>query len=108
MEGYIVYRFDEHSIRIEDLILPDNQKAIRVFLTQFLRHVRKEAILSVSISMLDNREVLDILRGFGFVKRKHDRHIYFCCSEQVLQRFPSLADSENWLLSDFDVDDFRI
>ncbi|MHC4116907.1 MAG: GNAT family N-acetyltransferase [Planctomycetota bacterium] len=108
LEGYIVYCPDGRSIRIEDLVLPDDRKAIRVFMTQFLRHVRKESIQSVSVHMLANGGVPDILKGFGFVQQRSDRNIYYYCSERLLRRFPSLADPASWLLSDFDVDNFRI
>ena len=108
LEGYIVYCLDEKSINIEDFILPEDQKAIRIFITQFLRYVKKKSVQSVVVQFLGNRELMDIFKRLGFVERKSDWGVYCYCSEKVLRRFPGLADSENWMLSEFDTDSFRI
>lgn len=108
LEGYIVYCLDENSIDIEDFILPEDQKAIRVFITQFLRYVKKKSVQSVVVQFLGNREIIDIFKHLGFVERKSDWGVYYYCSEKVLKRSPALAASENWMLSGFDTDSFRI
>jgi len=104
--GYIVYRPGERSVTISDFILPVGKKASRVFMTQFLRHVAEKAIQSVSVNVLGSRQIRDAFKCFGFVRRKSNSYVYYYCSEQVLDRFPDLANAENWLFSGFDNDSF--
>jgi len=108
LKGYIIYCMDEYSIDICDFVLPEDKKAIRVLMTHFLRHVRETPVKSVVMHFMENKEVQDAFRRFGFVKRKSDWSVYYCCKDDVLKRFPALVDSENWLLSGFDTDSFRI
>ncbi len=104
LEGYIIYCMDENSISIKDCILPEGGKAIRVFMTHFLRHARKLAPTSVTMQFLENKEMTGLFKRFGFVERKSDWHTYYSCNEQLLKRYPALKDSGNWLLSNFDMD----
>jgi len=106
VEGYIVYCLDEHSISIKDFVLPDGGRAIRILFAHFLRHVKKGPIRSVSVVLLGNRDLFDVLKRLGFAvrKREGDWPVYYYCSEQVLKRIPALADPQSWQLSEFDTE----
>ena len=104
VKGYIIYCDDEGSINMRDFIFPEDKRAFRIFLTHFLRHVRKVSPKSILIQLLENKEMVHLFRKFGFVKRKSDLNAYYCCNEHVLKRFPVLEDSENWLLLNSDLD----
>ena len=107
LKGYIVYCVDGQSISIEDFLLPRCRNATRILMTHFLRHVRGKSRESVVAHFLGNVELLADFKRLGFVERRSDWKVYYCCREQVLKRFPALADSRNWLLSDFDADFLR-
>ncbi len=104
VKGYFVYRMDEDTVIIRDFILPEDKKAIHVFMTHFLRHVRKVRPKSVAVNFLKNEEMLRLFKRFGFVRRKGGWSAYCHCSKDVLSRFPVLEDSENWLLLGGDAD----
>ena len=104
VKGYFIYCNDEDSINIRDFILPEDKKVIRIFLTHFLRHIRKVSPRSVVIQLLENNKIVDLFKKFGFLRREINYNVYYCCSKQVLKRFPVLEDSENWLLLNGDID----
>jgi hypothetical protein len=104
LKGYIIHCMDENSISIKDLVLPEDETASRIFVSNFLRHVKKQPISSVVMQFLENEEIIDSLKRFGFVKRKNDWSVYYYCSEDLLKRFPVLEDSNAWLLTNFDMD----
>lgn len=104
LKGYIVYCMDEDSIRITDFIFPEDKKTLRVLVAHFMIHVRKEPIRSVIMQLYENKEILKLFKRFGFVIRKSDWNVYNYCNEQVLKRFPALEEPENWVLTDFDME----
>jgi len=104
LKGYVVHCMDENSISLMDLVLPEDRTTARIFVSNFLRHVKKQPISSVVMQFLENREIVGFLKMFGFVKRKDDWNVYYYCSEELLERFPVLEDSEAWLLTNFDMD----
>lgn len=98
LKGYMIYCMDGNSIDVRDFILPEDQKAIRVLVTHFLRHVRKASPNSVVIQFLENREIAGLFKSFGFLKAKCDRAIYYCCNKDVLKKFPVLSDPGSWVI----------
>ena len=104
LKGYIVYCMDESSIKIRDLVLPKDKATARIFVSNFLRHVKKQPKSSIVLHFLENKEIVGFLKKFGFVKRPEDRAVYYYCTERLLKRFPVLKDSEAWLLTNFDMD----
>ena len=108
LKGYIVYCIDEQSISIEDFVLPEDKKATRVFIAHFLRYVRNESVRSVVVQFLENKGLLEVFKRFGFVERKSDWNIYYYGSERTSGKFPDIADQENWFLSGFDTESFRV
>jgi hypothetical protein len=104
LKGYIVTLVDGISILIKDLVLPEDKTTARIFVSNFLRHVKKHPQSSIVLNFLENKEIVGFLKIFGFVKRPSDRAAYYYCSERLLKRFPVLEDLEAWLLTNFDMD----
>ena len=104
VRGYIIYCDAEDHIDVRDFILPEGRKAARVFVTCFLRHIKKASPAWVAIRILENKKISKFFRRFGFVRMKRGYNIYYSCNEHVLKTFPLLEDSKNWFLLEGDTD----
>ncbi len=101
--GYIIHCIDDGSIDIRDFILPEDEAAVRVLMTQFLKYARSASVNSVVVHFIENRELISLFKKSGFTRTQCDRDFYYYCTEEVLKEFPHLGDPESWLLSNGEV-----
>ena len=98
IKGYIIYRIQDNSVDVRDMILPSDIKSSNIFMANFLRHVRKGKPESVVINLLENKNIIDRLIEYNFIRGKNDRLFYFYCPKKTIEKYPFLVKPENWLL----------
>ena len=103
LKGYIASCIDENAVDIRDFVLPRDEKATRILLAHFLRHVRKMSPDSVVVAFLENEGLRNLFRRYGFRERPAKRRVYCCFSRNTLKSFPGLKEARNWLLLGSDV-----
>ncbi len=103
LKGYVIYCMDEMSIDVRDFVFPEDKKATRIFMTKFLRHVRRGSPDSVAIQFLENKETMGLFRSFGFLKARCDRAIYSYCNKHILEKFPLLNNPACWRMPNGEV-----
>ena len=102
--GCIVYRQDEYSIEIRDLMLDDNDRVNRFIIYKFLRYIKQLQPESVYVSVLDNSRMKESLQKLGFMQGSKGRDIYYYCSAQSSTDMSAMSESRNWLLMNCDDD----
>lgn len=103
LKGYITSCIDENAVNIRDFVLPKDRKATRILLTHFLQHVRKISPESVVVEFLENEELRNLFRRYGFTERPCARKVYCYFGENTLKSFPGMKETRNWLLLSSDV-----
>ncbi len=101
LNGYIVYRFDENSVEIRDLVFSEDRKALNALIANFVMHVSSSSPMSITIAMLGNDHIVGTLRRFGFAQGKSDGRVYLYCKKEKQHL---LGRAENWFLMRSDED----
>lgn len=104
MLGCIIYRRDEESLEIRELILRNDPLVRKMVIGRFLRLMRSQLIESIFISLLENEKIANELNGYGFIKRDKERNVYFAASENLKSETNLLKNPDNWLLMTTDED----
>lgn len=106
LKGYIVYRYQHNSVQIRDFLFAEDKKAILVLMTSFLRHVRSLSPDSLMINLLENNNIIQKMKRFGFMKRQSDGNVYLYCTDKVWQELTLSGHPDNWLLMQSDDDTY--
>jgi len=104
MYGCIVYRQDELSIEIRDLILDENDRVNRFFVYQFLKFIKPLKPDSAYVSVLDNSSMKARLQKLGFMQGSKGRDIFYYNSTHSSTDMSAMSESRNWLLMNCDDD----
>jgi len=104
MQGCIVYRVDEYSIEIRDLVMSDNDRVNRYVIYRFLKYIKQLQPESVYVSVLDNSYMKERLQNLCFMQGSKGRDIYYYNSPKTSDDMSAMSDSQNWRLMNCDDD----
>jgi len=101
--GYIIFRYEEGSVQISDLMVTDVDEMLPPLLAGFIKKRRNEDINIFTIFMLGSEKIVSVLKDFGFSVRP-DRRSVIAIIDPDLPYAGQVLRKENWHFMEGDND----